>query len=585
MKHRSTIALALALVLPACASTTTTTTPAGPVAPPPAPAAPTQPVTGNLPLKFTGGPTVPAITASDLMTRVYIFADDSMGGRQVGTEYNLKGAAYIERELRRLGVQPAGENGTYFQDVPVGSRNFATTSTLTVDGKTFQGGKDFLATGTTPAGTSTLQVLYAGQALDTMNVPTAASLAGKIVMLRQAPPFTSQAQIQSFIASDGYKRYQEAFANVAGFITVAATDSLAPNSIRQATASTGTALLSGKPQVSMLVTPAVAAAVLGKPVASATKGTAGKAVTVNLSFNETRKPARNVIGLIPGSDPALRGQYVVFGAHNDHVGFTTPVEHDSLRAFNTVLRKGGVEDQPPPPSQITPEQWARVNAIKDSLRALHGGIRMDSINNGADDDGSGSMALLEIAESFARNNPKPKRSLLFVWHTGEEMGMWGSGYFVDHPTVPRDSIVGALNVDMIGRGGPDDIENGGPGYVQLLGSRRLSTEMGDLVEAVNRDKNAGFTFDYQFDANGHPQQYYCRSDHWSYARWNIPVTFFSTGGHRDYHMRTDEPQYINYPHYEDVTQFIHDVGERIANLDHRLVVDGAKGDPNRPCVQ
>jgi Zn-dependent M28 family amino/carboxypeptidase len=154
--------------------------------------------------------------------------------------------------------------------------------------------------------------------------------------------------------------------------------------------------------------------------------------------------------------------------------------------------------------------------------------------------------VLEIAEALASAPAKPKRSILFIWHAGEEEGLWGSEYFTDHPTVPRDSIVAELNIDMIGRGRADDVKGGGPGYLQLIGSRRLSTELGDLVEAVVKTEPTSFKLDYQYDANGHPQQYYCRSDHYEYARYGIPIVFFSTGGHRDYHQVTDEPQYIDY---------------------------------------
>jgi Zn-dependent M28 family amino/carboxypeptidase len=211
--------------------------------------------------------------------------------------------------------------------------------------------------------------------------------------------------------------------------------------------------------------------------------------------------------------------------------------------------------------------------------------RLDSIYNGADDDGSGSMALLEIAETLAASPNKPKRSMIFVWHAGEEKGLWGSEYFTDHPTVPRDSIVAQLNIDMIGRGAAQDLEGGGPGYVQLIGSRRLSTELGDIVEAIGKTEPTPFKFDYQFDANGHPQQYYCRSDHYEYARYGIPIVFFSTGGHRDYHQVTDEPQYIDYDQLARVATLVENVALRVANLDHRVVVDKPKPDPRGQCVQ
>ena len=144
-------------------------------------------------------------------------------------------------------------------------------------------------------------------------------------------------------------------------------------------------------------------------------------------------------------------------------------------------------------------------------------------------------------------------------------------------------------------GGPEEVEStlawapelctaggvlhGGEHYVQLVGSRRLSTELGDLVEKVNTEKKHGFLFDYNIDADGHPQNIYCRSDHWSYAKWGVPVVFFTTGGHADYHQVTDEPQYIRYDHMAALDRLIFDVAVGVANLDHRLVVDKAKPDP------
>jgi Zn-dependent M28 family amino/carboxypeptidase len=151
--------------------------------------------------------------------------------------------------------------------------------------------------------------------------------------------------------------------------------------------------------------------------------------------------------------------------------------------------------------------------------------------------------------------------------------------------VPRDSVVAQLNMDMVGRGDKSDLPVGGPTYLQLVGSRRLSTELGDLVEAVNKTEKMPFTFDYQFDTNGHPENIYCRSDHYNYARWGIPVVFFTTGLHGDYHQVTDEPQYIDYPHMARVGQLVYDIATKVGNADHRIVVDKEKPDPNGACRQ
>jgi len=151
--------------------------------------------------------------------------------------------------------------------------------------------------------------------------------------------------------------------------------------------------------------------------------------------------------------------------------------------------------------------------------------------------------------------------------------------------VPRDSIVAQINIDMIGRGGAGDTPGGGPSHLLLVGSRRLSTELGDLVEAVNNRRQRRLALDYSWDAPGHPQGIYCRSDHAMYARYGIPVVFLFTGLHGDYHQVTDEPQYIDYPRYASITQFVHDVAVEVANRAARPVVDKPKPDPTAACVQ
>jgi Zn-dependent M28 family amino/carboxypeptidase len=213
-------------------------------------------------------------------------------------------------------------------------------------------------------------------------------------------------------------------------------------------------------------------------------------------------------------------------------------------------------------------------------------VRLDSIANGADDDGSGTVAVAEIAEAFATAKVKPKRSVLFVWHMGEEIGLVGSDWYTRHATVPLDSVVAQLNLDMVGRGSAGDVKGGGPTYLQLVGSRRLSTELGDLVERVNKAQAAPFTFDYTFDASGHPENIYCRSDHANYARFGIPVTFFTTGLHADYHQVTDEAMYVDYPHMTAVTRLVHDVALSLANAPNRPVIDKPKPkSPNAACIQ
>ena len=537
-----------------------------------------------LPLKMDPKKTTPAITTADLMTRVYRFADDSMRGRMAGSPEAMKGTEYIAAEVKRLGLQPAGDSGTYFQNVPFGVQTLDSASTIQIGETLLKAGVDFLASA--PLGAAArnqpIEVIFGGNAIDTTNMLSVDQVRGKFIVL--LPPASQPTNVQALFASDGFRRYQEALSAAAMVGVVGGAQFSAPAVRNAFTPSTFVQLVPSEPPAvppTVQLTQSAADAILGAPNASVTKGAAGKTVQPNVKFVLARRPGRNVVALLPGSDPKLKGQYVAIGAHSDHVGVRAQgaVEHDSMRVFNALVRPQGA-DSPPRPANS--DEVARVRAMTDSLRALHG-ARADSINNGADDDGSGSMGVLEIAEALASAKQKPKRSILFVWHMGEEEGMLGSRHFTDHPTVPRDSIIAQLNVDMIGRGATADITGSGKGgemlhgrdegYLQLIGSRRLSTELGDLVEDVNKKQNAGFQFDYSLDADGHPQNIYCRSDHYMYARYGIPIVFFTTGGHRDYHQVTDEPQYLNYDQFRRVTQLIHDVTWRVADLDHRPAVD------------
>jgi Zn-dependent M28 family amino/carboxypeptidase len=288
--------------------------------------------------------------------------------------------------------------------------------------------------------------------------------------------------------------------------------------------------------------------------------------------------------VLPGSDRALRGEYVALSAHNDHVGFDhVALDHDSVRAYNRVIRPMGA-DSPDHPASA--EEQARVTQILDSLRRVNP-ARRDSIRNGADDDGSGTVAILEIAEALAASPAaqRPKRSLLFISHTGEEEGLVGSAWFTDHPTVPVDSIVAEFDEDMVGRGTATDLPGGGPGYLEVVGSKRLSVEFGTLLEAANAAQPRPFTFNYAYDVPGHPLQYYCRADHYSYARYGIPSVSLSRGEHLDYHQITDEAQYIDYEDLARVATLVRDAAVRVANLDHRPKLDQKKGDPHAACVQ
>ncbi len=551
--------------------------------------APGEVTPARLPATHPPQPTGAAISAGDLMTRLYLFADDSMLGRETGTVGHLRSTQYIADELARLGLQPAGDNGGWFQDVPMYRRAFDPASTIRAGDVVLRGGTDFIAGGrgaiTRPAAG---EVIYGGMQGDTTVSLGADQVRGKIVL------FAAPASPIGFglLRSPAFRRLQQTIASAAATVVVAG-ESLTPGMVRFATdPAPGNVMMRGEAAemvspVTITVTQHAAEAMFGAPLASASVGQAGRAIQLDLRFAEVQAPARNVVAILPGSDPVLRHQYVAIGAHNDHVGYNPAraVDHDSLHLYNQA--RFAIAGLVPRGTALTAEQQQAIAAIRinlDSVRAIRP-VRRDSIFNGADDDGSGSVTTLELAEAFALAPAKPKRSILFVFHTGEEKGLLGSEWYTDHPTVPRDSIVAQLNMDMVGRGEAHDIPGGGPQYLQLVGSRRLSTQLGDLVEAVNAKQPLPFRFDYTYDANGHPENIYCRSDHYSYARYGIPVTFFTTGLHGDYHQVTDEPQYIAYPHMARVGQLVYDVAVAVANNPQRPVVDQPKPDPKGACRQ
>jgi hypothetical protein len=572
-----------------------------------APIAPAPAITWpTLPLKHAAKPTHPEITAEDLMSRLYIYADDSMQGREAGQLGNFKATTYIAAEAKRMGLVPAGDSGTYFQTVPYKQRAFDTASSITVGGATLKAPAEFLVIAG-DAGTISAPVIYGGDLNDNSRADLDSNaVKGKIVLFtakggmnfrqaRRAPRVKGAAAALIAGLDDFPPQFLGFFSRPRGFLDYHAPG--APASL---------------PNV--FITRAAAAKFFTSPIDQLTVGAAGSDATIDLKYVVTPMPypARNVVGIVPGSDPKLKAEYVAVGGHNDHIGMTAhPVDHDSMRIFLRVVRPEGAEQNN---KQATAAEQAEVDSILAAYRKGHPGTeRLDSISNGADDDGSGTVSVLEIAERISSLKVKPKRSIIFVWHVGEEKGLLGSQYFTDFPTVPRDSIVAQLNIDMVGRGDATDetgrackMDNeakpphcaagadfeatstplhGNPNYLQIIGSRRLSTELGDLIEKVNTQDKHGLSFDYSEDANGHPTNIYCRSDHYEYARYGIPIAFFTTGGHADYHQVTDEPQEIDYTHMARIDNLIEDVAVHVADLDHRPVVDHPKPDPFGGCQQ
>jgi Zn-dependent M28 family amino/carboxypeptidase len=256
---------------------------------------------------------------------------------------------------------------------------------------------------------------------------------------------------------------------------------------------------------------------------------ADKKLSIAVRVKSDNATTQNVVAVFEGSDPVLKNEYVALGAHYDHVGVGIPV-------------------------------------------------RGDAIYNGADDDGSGTTALLAIAEALAKARTRPKRSVLFVWHAGEEKGLWGSRYFTTYPTLPLEQIVTQINIDMIGRSkkeGDTNVRNAelsGPNEIYVIGSKMMSTELGELTESVNK-QYLNLTYDYRYDDPGDPNRFFFRSDHYNYARKGIPIVFFFDGEHEDYHKPGDSVDKIDFAKMEKVTRTIYLTLWEVANRAARPKVD------------
>jgi peptidase M28-like protein len=258
----------------------------------------------------------------------------------------------------------------------------------------------------------------------------------------------------------------------------------------------------------------------------------------------TTQMTKNVVGMVEGSDPKLKDTYVFFGAHLDHTGYST----------SAAGGRGGGRGAAP---------------------ATGAGGEPDLINNGADDDGSGSTALLGIAKAFATGT-RPRRSVIFVWHAGEESGLLGSRYMADFPVVPIEKIQAQLNMDMIGRSQDDKPEYANSVFV--VGADRISTDLHNLVVDVNAKQPKPMTLDYELNdptppADPRMNNIYTRSDHYSYAVKGIPIAFFFTGLHVDYHRASDQVEKIDFPKLTRVAQLVYETGFAVANTDRILERD------------
>lgn len=502
------------------------------------------------------------ITAQQLKAYLSFIASDEMAGRDTPSKGLDITAKFIAAMLTRWGVQPGGEKGTYFQPITLQRSQLEAEKTFAnISGQQFKYGDDFLVSANAPIQTVTGNCVFVGHGyvLKAKNIDpyqTAAGpldIKGKIIIVGGALPKGVSAQDISgqkgdkFLAATEYAEQHGAKA----IIRLPSYYSLANWKAYQASALQRKALeplIPGAktklPEITVSV-PMLNALLAGEKISgSALYNTVSagetvesfelnKQVTITLGGEAQQMSTQNVIGLLPGTDPVLKNEYVALGAHYDHVG-------DSAA------------------SQCYP-------------------VNGDNICNGADDDGSGTTAVLALAETFAKG-PRPKRSLLFIWHCGEEKGLWGSEYFTNHPTVDLKQIITQLNIDMIGRSkpagdtNPRNHELSGPNEIYVIGSKMMSTELGMLSERVN----TGFlklTFNYKYDDPRDPNRFFSRSDHFNYAQKGVPIIFYFDGEHEDYHRPSDHVEKIDFQKMEKVSRTVYATAWELGNVATRPKVD------------
>ena len=535
----------------------------------------------------------------ELKTWLTYIASDSLQGRQVYTEGYALAGAYIAEHLKAWGVRPAGDSGSYFQNVTVlGMRTRSNSSVaVTVNGQTriFKDGEGV----TFPRNQGGKQVVsaeaeFVGYGLQIKALAhddfAGGDAKGKIAIflgrgIRGMD--ATQNRLINARARDAVELHRAVAAigpvtPAAGRGRGAGAGGPAADSGRgagaPATPATPPAAATNAAQrtdfqttrnLDLPVPPQLTAsdaffeyvfsgsgqsyenlralAAKQEPLPEVSLQDVRITITVDAEYDRVQTQfSRNVVGLVRGTDSKLRDTYVTLGAHLDHVGYQqfAPTGQGGTGGFGGVC--AGQTRTTPRPG--------------------------DNISNGADDDGSGIVSLMAIAKAFATGQ-KPKRSVLFVWHSGEEAGLLGSRYMADHPVMPLDGMVAMLNIDMVGRNRCDDPAQAN--IVYLVGSERISTELHNLSEAANAALRRPLTLDYEYNDVADPESIYTRSDHYSYASKGVPVIFYTTGLHRDYHYVTDEVDKIEFGKMARIAELIHATAIRIGNSERAPARDFA----------
>lgn len=443
-----------------------------------------------------------------------------MRGREGGTLDEMNASMWIAERARQAGLEPAGDNGTYFQFFPLERYRVSPSSVVTLGGKTLRMGRDVVPDNTVLADVDAPVIVAQADAL------AGVAMAGKALVVRYVPPPAPAAgpNQSSPNQASGLRTWLRGVQRAVAAEKPAAIIAIVADEFRDQwdrTAYTfprGTYALdpdgTAEPRVPTRGVPVlyIKESALGGPLASDAR------LTASIFTDSFQYPSVNIIAKVPGRDPKLRSEYVLYSAHQDHDGVRYPVNGDAI--------------------------W-----------------------NGADDNATTAVALLAIGRAVVA--APGKRSSLFIWHGSEERGLMGSRWYVKHPTVPLKSIAACLNGDMIGRNDPDTA-----GLLGAEGPHRNSPELVKMALAAN-EAATKFKVDSSWDDPQHREGWYYRSDHLPYARMGVPALFFTTLLHADYHTPMDNPDRIDLAKLTRMTKWMYATGRAVSEAAAAPAVDPA----------
>lgn len=468
--------------------------------------------------KHNPRPFAKEITAQGLKEQLYIIAGPEMEGRGTATEGERRAAAYIQSQFEKAGVKP-GFNGSYQMPFPVYVDSLLKMS-LVVNGKAFETGKDIEGNISALHNSSFRfsEVVFAGFGVSNQTRDDYKNLdvKGKLVMVLASSfanelPEEQRNKINLFMQQDAAERKGAATLLIVDkkIKNVPATGNMYVNPYKTSY------------RINTFIISEGAGSAIGNGILPSGEA---KVLPTQLDLDFIKQPVEmtsyNVLGLVEGSD--LKDEYVVLTAHYDHMG------------------------------------------AKDG-----------KIWFGADDDGSGTVTVIELAKAFAKAKAAgkgPRRSILFMTVSGEERGLWGSAYYGDNPVYPLEKTSVNLNIDMIGRIDPDRAKKDSLNYVYIVGDDKLSSDLKPISEGINK-KHTKLGLDYKFNDPNDPMRIYYRSDHYNFAKHGVPIIFYFSGLHPDYHQPTDTPDKINYPLLHKRALLVYYTAWEMANRDAMLKRD------------